>query len=124
AAELRPGGRPIAAASLRASARDGRRRGRARRLALEVVERLRPGTRQRLLPGWLDDPEFRYDAVEQRLAALERDKETPRERAVAAYREVFEAARDLEQARRVANRRKALRARGSVAAHPGTLRGR
>src|SRR4051794_23864125 len=58
--ELNSGGKRLDADALLAFAKDPKRRGRARRLALEVVERLRPGTSERLLAGWLDDPEFRF----------------------------------------------------------------
>jgi hypothetical protein len=121
-AELKTGGKRIDADALLKFARDARHRGRARRLALETVERLRPGTTRRLLPGWLEDPEFRYDAVEERLAVLGRDKAMPRDKAVAAYRELFAATRDVDQSRRVAERLKGLGIRVSVADHLGFLR--
>src|SRR5262249_16049809 len=81
----------------------------------------RPGTSERLLAGWLDDPEFRFDAIEQRLAKLDRDKSLPRERALAAYREVFAASRDLDQARQIAARLKKLGVEVRVAEHLGFL---
>src|SRR6059058_2860259 len=59
------GGKGVDADALLAFARDARRQGRVRRLALDAAERLKPGSRERLLAGWLDDSEFRYDAVEQ-----------------------------------------------------------
>src|SRR5262249_20637711 len=61
--ELKTGGRRIDADKLLVFVRDPKRQGRARRLALEVVDRLRPGTGSRLLSGWLEDPEFRHEAV-------------------------------------------------------------
>src|SRR6516162_3391891 len=64
-------------------ARDPKRQGRARRLALDVVEGLRPGTRAGLLRGWTDDSEFRHDAIEQALADLDRDRELPPDKRVA-----------------------------------------
>lgn len=73
------GGKGIDADALLRFARDPKRQGRARRLALDVVEGLHPGTRAGLLRDWTDDPEFRYDAIEQILADLDRDKETPAE---------------------------------------------
>lgn len=119
--ERNAGGKRIDADALLAFAKDARHQGRARRLALEVVEQLRPGTRERLLVGWLNDPEFRHDAVEQRLDALDRDKGMPRERAVAAYREAFAATREIEQGRRAAARLKTLGVEVSVAEHLGFL---
>src|SRR5262249_13656902 len=119
--ELSNGGKRLDADALLAFAKDPKRRGRARRLGLEVVERLRPGTSERLLAGGLDDPEFRYDAIEQRLVRLDRDKTMPRERTIAAYREVFTASRDLDQARQIAARLKKLGVEVSVAEHLGCL---
>ena len=120
--ELKAGGKRIDADALLAFARDAKHHGRARRLALETVERLRPGITRRLLSGWLEDPEFRYDAVEERLAVLGRDKAMPRDRAASAYRELFTATRDVAQARRVAERLKGLGVTVSVADHLGFLR--
>ena len=61
--EQKQGGKRIDADALLAYTRDPKRQGRARRLALGVVDQLRPGTDAKLIPGWLDDPEFRHDAV-------------------------------------------------------------
>src|SRR5262249_25450930 len=94
----------------------------ARRLALETVERLRPGTTRRLLAGWLDDPEFRYDAVEQLLKETASAKGLPKAKAVAAYRKAFAASRDLGQARDARPRLKELGVTVSVADHLGFLR--
>lgn len=116
------GGKGIDTGALVHFARDPKRQGRARRLALEVVERLRPGTRAGLLRGWVDDPEFRHDAIEQALADLDRDKETPAVRRVALLCPLFAATRDLPQSRAVAARLKALDAPVSVADHFGFLR--
>jgi hypothetical protein len=119
-AELKAGGKRIDAGALLTFVRDPKRQGRARRLALEVVERLKPGTRERLLRGWLDDPEFGFDAVERRLAELKK-ADLPKEKAVAAYREAFAATRDIAQARAVAARLKDLGVTVSVADHFGFL---
>ena len=116
------GGRGIDVDALLRFARDPKRQGRARRLALDVVEGLRPGTRAGLLRGWTDDPEFRHDAIEQALADLDRDKEAPADKRVAALRRLFGATRDLSQARAVAAKLKGLGAPVSVADHLGFLR--
>jgi hypothetical protein len=120
--ELARGGKQIDAAALLAFVRDAKHEGRARRLALDVVERLRPGTRARLVPGWLEDPEFRYDAVQRALRDLDRDKNIPRDKAVAILRRAFASTRDLEQGRALAARLKALGVTVSVADHFGFLR--
>jgi hypothetical protein len=120
--QLSGGGKAIDSAALLDFARDAKRQGRARRLALDVVEQLRPGTRQRLFDGWLDDPEFRFDAVERLLEKVQKDSELPKEKALAQLRKAFTHSRDLTQARTAASR---LRERGekvSVADHMGFLR--
>jgi hypothetical protein len=116
------GGKGIDADALLQFARDPKRQGRARRLALEAVEDLRPGTRAELLRGWTDDPEFRHDAIEQALAELDRNKETPAAKRLAALRGLFASSRDLAQSRAVAARLKELGAPVSVADHMGFLR--
>ncbi len=116
------GGKGIDVEALLRFARDQKRQGRARRLALEVVEGLRPGTRAGLLRGWTDDPEFRTDAIEQALAELDHVEAAPAERQVAALRRLFAATRDLPQSRAVAARLRALGAPVSVADHFGFLR--
>jgi hypothetical protein len=112
----------IDADGLLAFARDARRQGRARRLALAAVERLRPGTTERLLPGWLDDPEFRYEAVARLLSeAAARAKKGEREPAVAVYRRALDASRDVEQGRSAAAGLLDLGVKVSVAEHLGYL---
>ncbi len=77
---------------------DPQRSGRARRLGLDLLERLEPGSRDRLLAGWLDDPEFRRDAVAEALADGERAKQAGQtEAAERSYRQAFVHARDSDQ---------------------------
>lgn len=69
---------------------DPARRGRVRRLALDLCERLEPGYRDMTLRGLFDDPEFRADAVELALTAggtalAGGDSETAREQFQRAY---------------------------------------
>jgi hypothetical protein len=116
------GGQGIDADALLRFARNPKRQGRARRLALDVVETLQPGTRAGLLRGWTDDPEFHHDAIEQALADLDRDKEAPPDKRVEALRRLFAATRDLPQSRAVAARLRRLGAPVSVADHFGFLR--
>ncbi|MFO0844336.1 MAG: hypothetical protein U0797_18385 [Gemmataceae bacterium] len=112
----------IDADALLAFARDPKRAGRPRRVALGLVERLRPGTTAKLLPGWLDDPEFRADAVEAALARVQGDKELPKEKAISSLREILEAARDLDQVQAAAARLKERGVDVNVARHMGFLR--
>jgi hypothetical protein len=120
---LAAGGKGIDADALLAFAQDPRRQGRARRLALDVVERLRPGTRDRLVPGWLDDPEFRYEAVEFALGYGDTLHKLARPDAAGTAREIyrlaFASARDLQQAKRAAVRLRDVGVTVSVAGHLG-----
>jgi hypothetical protein len=76
-------------------AADPSRQGRARRLALELIDRVEPEFGRRFLPGLLDDPEFRADAVDLALAAGEKAKSRGDSAAAAAeFRRAFEHARD------------------------------
>src|SRR5262245_33331973 len=61
--EQKKGGKGIDVDALLVFVKDAKKQGRARRLALETVDQLRPGTSEKLIAGWLDDPEFRYEAV-------------------------------------------------------------
>jgi hypothetical protein len=116
------GGKDIDVDALLAFVKDPKRQGRARRLALEVVEQLRPGTRDRLLTRWLDDPEFRYEAVAAAVEETETlDPKADKDRAIAAFRKAFAAARDVSQAQTVAGRLKNLGVTVSVAEHFGCL---
>jgi hypothetical protein len=122
APELKARGKLIDTDALLAFVRDAKRQGRARRLALEVVEKLRPGTSAKLIGGWLDDPEFRYEAVaavQIRADALAKKGFT--DEAVAAYREAFAHSRDLQQARDIAAGLKKLEVTVSIAEHLGFL---
>src|SRR5262249_39587442 len=119
---LQDGGKKIDIKTLRAYVENPKKPGRARRLALEVVERLQPGATRRLAGGWLDDPEFRYEAVE--LALEDGDglaKQGKKDQALARYRDVFAASRDVQQVRAAAVRLKDAGVQVSVARHLGFL---
>jgi hypothetical protein len=121
--EQKAGGKRIDLDALLAFVKDARHQGRARRLGLEVVEELRPGTQAALVAGWLEDPEFRYEAVAAVLkegAAL--GKGGKKEQAVAVYRKGFAAVRDVGQSKQLAARLKELGVSVSVADHLGFFR--
>lgn len=121
--ELATGGKRLDADSLLKVVQDPKRQGRTRRLVLDLVERLRPGTAKRLTPGWLADPEFRYEAVADALAEAEKlEKEGKKEEAKARFRTAFEASRDVGQARAAASGLKKAALSVSVAEHLGFLR--
>jgi len=104
-----------------AFAGDRQRQGRARRLALDLAEELKPGCRERLLADALEDPEFRYDAIDLALGHLAK-KDMTAELAKGAYRKLFDASRDQEQGRRIAAELKKLGVEVSLAEHMGFLR--
>lgn len=121
--EITNGGKQIDRAGLLAFIKEPQRQGRARRLALEMMERLQPGTQAALLPGWLNDPEFRYEAVENKVQEADQlAKAGDKAKATAALQGAFTAARDADQCRSVAARLKDLGVAVSVADHLGFLR--
>lgn len=103
-------------------AQDSRRQGRARRVALEIVEKYRPGTTRKLLPGWTDDPEFRADAIDHVLELAAKAKATGnREEALRQFRLAFDSSRDIEQARDAAVGLLDLGTEVGIARHLGFL---
>jgi hypothetical protein len=121
-AELKTGGKRLDADGLLAFVRDAKRQGRARRLALEVVDRLRPGISDRLIPGWLGDPEFGADAVDVLIKDADAlQKSGAKEPATAVFRKAFEASRDLQQVKTIAGRLRNAGVTVSVAEHIGFL---
>jgi hypothetical protein len=116
------GGKGIEADAILVFVKDSANQGRARRLALDVVEALRPGTRSRLLVDWLDDPEFRYDAVAQMLeTAQSLLKKNAKKEAEPLLRRAFESARDQQQLRDAAAALEKLGVTVSVAKQMGFL---
>jgi hypothetical protein len=119
--KARPG-KGIDTDRLLAFVKDAKKEGRARRLALEVVEGLRPGTTARLIPGWLDDPEFRTEAVAGLTKEADEDsKAGDKEKAIATYQKAFAAARDMGQVQMLTLRLKEQGVAVSIAAHLGFL---
>jgi hypothetical protein len=99
--------------------KDPAKQGRARRYALELLDRQTPGTSAKLYPDWLDDPEFRYEAV-----ALVLDKASKEPKAfdhVKLYRLAFDKSRDMLQARVAALGLKEHKVDVSVGEHLGFL---
>jgi len=120
--DQKKGGKGIDVDALLAYVKDPKRQGRARRLGLDLVDRLRPGTSDRLIPGWLDDPEFRYEAVALLLKDADKQaKDGQKEKALDAYRKAFAATRDVPQAQTLALRLKELGSPVSIAEHFGFL---
>jgi hypothetical protein len=87
----------IDTASILVFVRDPAKHGRARRFGLDLVEQLQPGTRAKLLVDWLDDPEFRLEAVA--LVLQHAKSASDPDLAVKLYRQAFDKSRDIQQAR-------------------------
>jgi hypothetical protein len=120
--ELAKGGKALHADGLLAFAVNDKRNGRARRLALELLEKLRPGFSVILYAGWLGDPEFHYEAVGVVLdEARQLAKTGYKDKAVTAFRKALDASRDLDQGRAAAAGLLALGVKVSVAEHMGFL---
>jgi hypothetical protein len=105
-------GKDVDADMLLKFAADRKRQGRARRLALETAERLRPGCRARLIKNAIDDAEFRFEAIDLALGASGKKDEMQ-------LRRLFSATRDLAQARQVQTKLKEIGVEVSVADHMG-----
>jgi hypothetical protein len=120
--ERQKGGEAIPVDALLRFAQTAQHSGRARRLALDLVDELRPGTSAKLYPGWLEDSEFRYEAVatviEQAKLAL---KSGNRGEADTLLRRALYSSRDVAQARAAAAGLESLGVKTSVAEHLGFL---
>ena len=108
--------------SLQAYARDEKHFGRARRLTLELLDRLTPEFGRKLLPQLLNDPEFRGDAVDLALQAGDQAKANQHTRiARTAYRKAFRHARDSARVIRAARALRSIGEEVSVIEHMGFL---
>jgi hypothetical protein len=109
---------PVAA--FQAYVRDSHREGRARRLALDLLDRIDPSFKPALLPTLMDDPEFRDDAVAfllkqgDALAAQKQEAAAKR-----AYHSAFQHARDVDQVTTAARKLEALGEKVSIPVHFG-----
>jgi hypothetical protein len=100
---------PMPTEELLAFVSDKTKSGRSRRLALETVEKVIPGTSENLIDAGLNDPEFGADAVAARmLRAASADANGDKLSAIKLYREAFAAAQDFAQCITLAQRLKAL----------------
>ena len=120
--ELNAGGKRLDAKALLRFVQDAKNHGRARRLALEVVEKTQPGTSEKLYAGWLEDPEFRFDAVAELLKTARVSlKAKDSSAAEMQLRIAFEAARDQQQLRDAAAGLEQLGIKLSIAKQMGFL---
>jgi hypothetical protein len=112
----------IDAAKVLAFVKDAGKHGRTRRYALELLDRHTPGTSEKLYPDWLDDPEFRTEAVALVLdRAAKADEAGNTLSAVNLYRLAFDKSRDMLQARAAALGLDAAGVKVSVGEHLGFL---
>jgi len=99
-----------------------KRQGRVRRLVLDLVERLEPGTIAALVPKMLDDPEFRDEAVTAALSRGDRAKQADRTaEAIGEYRKAFRSARNPDQIGAAATRLKEVGQEVSVVGQMGFI---
>lgn len=98
------------------------RAGRARRLALSLLDRIEPEFGSTLLPTLLDDPEFRRDAVELALSAGEKAQRTKDDSVTKIeFRKAFDHARDSGQVSRAAAKLQSLGETADVIGHLGLV---
>lgn len=116
--EIVAGGKRLDVDALHKYAEDPQRPGRARRLALDVIEPIRPGTRAKLLTGWLDDREFRVDAIGDLIARADK---LPASESKKELQRAFTAVRDIEQTKQLAVKLDKLGEKVSVARHLGFI---
>jgi hypothetical protein len=116
--ELAAGGKRLDVDALRKYAEDPKRPGRARRLTLNLVEQLRPGASDQLFSNWLDDPEFRFDAIAN---LMKRADKLPADDAKKEMLRAFASARDIEQTKQLAVKLDKLGEKVSVARHLGFI---
>ncbi len=119
---LRDAREEIPLSQLKEFVRDARNRGRVRRLALALCERLDPGFANKLIPGLLDDPEFRDDAVDAALAAGQQAiEEGNSETARHNFHRAFGHDRTSGQVVRAASKLTALGEQVDIPAHLGLV---
>jgi hypothetical protein len=105
---------------LRGFVSNPRHQGRARRLALDLVDRMDPTFRGDLIPRLLDDPEFRFDAVQAALdAGGMAEAAGDRETALREYERAFINARAAEQVTQSAAKLTAMGLRADIVGHLG-----
>ena len=120
--ELTAGGGRIDRKALRLIADDAKQSGSARRLALDLLDRLEPGTKQVFLLLHLNDVEFAADAVAETLvSATELKDRGDTQGAVTQLKSAFQATIEPEQVRIVAARLKDLGESVDVVSHLGTV---
>jgi hypothetical protein len=116
--------RSLPAAKLEAFIRQMTNAGPARRLAFEWLTRVDPTAPDRLLPNMLNDPgsELRRDAIARALQSAARLRDQGQKAgAIAAFRKLFDAARDPDQVDGIAEDLQKLGVTVDITAHYGFI---
>ncbi len=102
-------GRKLSAETLEAFVMETKNDPRARLLAFELLERVEPDARKRLLPGMKNDPGagLRREAIDFALKPIDLLANNSNEQLRAALRKLFVSARDVEQVETIAKKLKA-----------------
>ncbi len=110
-------------ADLEAFLKETKHSPRARRVAYELILSKEPAAKERLLPGFVNDPslELRRDAVEKAIATAEAQLTADKKLGIAAYRVAFDAARDLDQVKATSEKLKSLEQPVDLPGHYGFL---
>lgn len=101
---------------------DTRNAPRARRVAYELISQIDPPAGARLIAGMLNDPsiELRRDAIASHIAKAEKlEEQGGGPNALAAYRTAFNAARDVDQIKEIAEKLKKLGEQVNLPSHFG-----
>jgi hypothetical protein len=109
-------GRKLPAAKLEAFAKDTKFAGSARRVAYELLVEQDPAAKDRLLPGFVSDPnaDLRRDAITAELAKAEKKTGADLK---SELKRLFDASRDTDQVEDLAKRLEAEKAPVSVSEH-------
>lgn len=97
---------------------------RARRVAYELIAAVDKTAEERLIPGFLHDTslELRRDAVALAIQRAEKDSQNAeKEKKIEAYKKAFNASRDLDQIKSVAEKLKSLSAKPDIPTHMGFI---
>ena len=101
---------------------ESKHQGRTRRLAWDLLDRVDPQFRQQQLPRLLDDPEFRFDAIQRVLQQAEQARQADKPAAaIEQYRLAFRNARESSQIIQAANQLEQLKVKVNIIEQMGFL---
>lgn len=112
----------IPADFLRSYILSSKHQGRARRLAWDLLDRVDPQFREQQLPRLLDDPEFRFDAVQRVLQQADQLRQADQSgAAIEQYQLAFRHARESAQIIKAANQLEQLAVKVNIIEQMGFL---